>query len=176
MGRWPHIISWRPAIWWERCTFYTFSLHPLLNFHFSAACETQETIVAVEFVKLVAISVLVHNNFVELWLKPWCLRRWARFPWGKRLIKAQEMEDLFCIKYLEKGRSLNPLVITKFQGMVSLLLNSSIKMTCSLIWHTSPFRSGLPHFVRVVYIISSNLFYFPLPENSFQNANSLCES
>lgn len=170
MGRWPHIISWRPAIWWERCRVYTFSPHPLLNFHFSAACETWETKVAVEFVKLVAISVLVNNNFVEIWLKPWCLRRWARFPWGERLIKAQEMEDLFCIKYLEKGRSLNPLVITKFQGMVSLLLNSSVKMTCSLIWHTSPFRSGLPHFVRVVYIISSNLFYFPLPENSFQNA------
>lgn len=53
-------------------------------------------------VKLVAISVLVNNNFVEIWLKPWCLWRWARFPWGKRLIKAQEMEDLFCIKYLEK--------------------------------------------------------------------------
>lgn len=121
-------------------------------------------------VKLAAISVLVNNNFVEIWLKPWCLWRWARFPWGKRLIKAQEMEDLFCIKYLEKGRSLNPLVITKCQGMLSLLLDSSIKLTCPLIWHTSPFRSGLPHFVRVVYIISSNSFYFPLPENSFQNA------
>lgn len=80
------------------------------------------------------------------------------------------MEDLFCIKYLEKERSLNPLVITKCHGMVSFLLDSSIKMTCPLIWHTSPFCFGLPHFVQVVYIISSNSFYFPLPENSFQNA------
>lgn len=41
---------------------------------------------------------------------------------GKRLIKAQEMEDLFCIKYLEKDRSPHPLVITKCQGMVFLML------------------------------------------------------